>query len=72
MSAALRRLAHQPNSDLAARAYCDFVNLAQTGPVSTEEIETRLMRSTINSTISEIEALAAIRAGFAAARRTPS
>jgi hypothetical protein len=72
MSSALRRLAHQPNSGLAAQAFCDFVNLAQTGLVSAEQIETRLMRSTLNSTISEIEAIAAIRRGFAAARRKPS
>jgi hypothetical protein len=72
MSATLRRLAHQPHSGLAARALCDFVNLARTGLVSAEEIETRLMRSALNSTITEAEAIAAIRAGFAAARRKSS
>ncbi len=66
MSSVLKRLAYVPNGTLAARAYCDAVNLARTGLVGIEHIEARLVRT---STLPSSDAREAIQRGFAAAGR---
>jgi hypothetical protein len=64
MSAALRRLAHQPNSDLAARAYCDAMNFALPGLLTREQVAGRLIAK---STLPSSDAQDALERGFAAA-----
>jgi hypothetical protein len=66
MSAALRKLAFEPNGELAGRAYIDAMNFCRTGLIAEQKIAERLIAS---STLSSSDAIEAISRGFAAARR---
>lgn len=66
MSSALRKLAFEPNGDLAAQAYLGFRNFVLTGLLQEKQIKLKLVK---NSTLKADAALDAIERGFEAARK---
>jgi hypothetical protein len=71
MSTVLRKLLEQPHGHVAAKGYLDFMNYCVPG-LMTEDAVVKRIASSFSSTVNTAEGLAAIRAGFAAARRKPS
>jgi hypothetical protein len=67
MSAVLARLLREPNGGLAAKGFTDFLNYGATN-LMTEEAIVKRAASTRNRSVSEADAIAAIRKGIAAAK----
>jgi hypothetical protein len=72
VSMILRKLASEPQADLALAAFLKFRNLVTPGLMNAADLERRLVASTSNSNIAAADAHAAIRRGFAAAERKSS
>ena len=72
MSATLRRLLSQPNGALAAKAFIDHENYVRTALLTEQAISDRILACARGAAIPELEAIAAINRGLAAARRKPS
>jgi hypothetical protein len=68
MSTVMRKLAAQPHGTVALKGYLDFLNYCVPGLMSEDAVVKRIA-STFSSTVNTAEGLAAIRAGFDAARR---